>query len=229
MEGAVRYNVKTKYRKTFRMSKHDKRTMILAVPAKGLAFAKDIGEGHTFNFCDGDTAMAVLAENGVWFGPRPILEKDPTFRQIIPYVVLRCGDKFLTYTRGGAGGESRLHEKISMGFGGHVDIPDVVTGDEGMIDLPATLEISVNRELEEELPGLTVTGRKWIGLLADNSNEVGQVHVGLVGVWEIEAFPDQSGEDAVKALAGLTAEQLIEVRDRLENWSQIIVENLAEV
>lgn len=209
------------------MSKHSPNNLILAVPTNGLALTEDLGAERTFLPLKGDAAVAELAGAGSWFGPRPVLEHDETFRQIIPYVVLRCGDMFLTYTRGGAGGEARLHDRISMGFGGHVDLPDIKLDSDGMFDLPATLANSVGRELQEEIPGIQIVASTWIGLLADNTDAVGRVHVGLIGIWDIAEIPEVSGEDAIAELRALSAGDVLAARDRLEGWSQALAEHLA--
>lgn len=209
------------------MGKHPDTLLILAVPTAKLALTQNLGEERVFARLDSKDAIAQLAAAGAWFGPRPALEEDESFRQIIPYAVLRCGDKYLTYTRGGSGGEARLHDRISMGFGGHVDLPDMKLDDKGYFDLGATLANSVDRELVEEIPGIEITGKTWIGLLADNTDAVGRVHVGLIGIWDIAAIPDTSGEDAIAELRGLGSQELIAARDRLEGWSQILVDNLS--
>lgn len=211
------------------MSKHDKNLLILAVPSADLSITKDLGAASVYVPQGSEEAIATLGAAGAWFGPRPVLEEDERFRQIIPYVVLRCGDRFLTYTRGGAGGEARLHDKISMGFGGHVDLPDMQLGENGLFDLGATLRVSVEREIQEEIPGVTITGKTWVGLVADNTNAVGRVHVGLIGIWDIEAIPETSGEDAIASLSGLSVEELKGAYDRLENWSRILVDNLGSL
>lgn len=209
------------------MSKHSPNNLILAVPTNGLTLTEDLGLKRAFLPLKGDAAVAELAGAGAWFGPRPVLEHYETFRQIIPYVVLRCGDMFLTYTRGGAGGEARLHNRISMGFGGHVDLPDMMLDSDGLFDLPATLANSVDRELQEEIPGIEIVGSSWIGLLADNTDAVGRVHVGLIGIWDIAQMPEVSGEDAIAELKALSAVDVLAVRDRLGGWSQVLAEHLA--
>ena len=117
------------------MSKHALTNLIIAVPTANLSLTKDLGEERVFETMSGEEAIVELDAAGVWFGPKPVLEQDESFRQIIPYVVLRCGGNYLTYTRGATGGESRLHAKISMGFGGHVDLPDIKTDEKGLLDL----------------------------------------------------------------------------------------------
>lgn len=209
------------------MSKTNPACLILAVPTDMLSVTRDLGHERVFAKLGKEGSIAALADAGAWFGPRPHLEEDERFRQIIPYVVLRCDGKYLAYTRGAAGGEDRLHAKISMGFGGHVDIPDMKADEDGMFDLAETLEFSVERELKEEIPGIEILGGQWVGLLADNTDAVGRVHVGLIGVWDIKAVPAASGEDAIAELTAMSVEEMIAAKDRLENWSQVLVENLS--
>ena len=59
------------------------------------------------------------------YRPRPDMEEDPSFKQLIPYVIFRHTDddgtvRILHYARGSGGGESRLHAKLSIGIGGHI-------------------------------------------------------------------------------------------------------------
>ena len=88
----------------------------------------EIGEFHGILTGDIDPAIARLLEpENHFFMDRGTAEEDPSHKQLIPYCVFRCGDKILHYTRGKAGGESRLHAKISVGVGGHINPID--TGD----------------------------------------------------------------------------------------------------
>src|SRR5437764_955803 len=58
------------------------------------------------------------------YRPRGEAESDPTFKQLIPYVVLRCGAALFHYTRGQAGTETRLRALRSIGIGGHISAED---------------------------------------------------------------------------------------------------------
>jgi predicted NUDIX family phosphoesterase len=163
-----------------------------------------------------------LAEAGVWIGPRSVLEENEEFRQIIPYIVLQYGSRFVRYTRTAAGGEARLHGKTSIGLGGHIDLCDVKTrGQE--IDLLATLTAAADRELEEELGGVECEAREWIGMLVDNESAVGRVHLGIIGLWRLRALPAGLTEDAIGALACCTLDALRADHDRLEGWSAMLL------
>jgi predicted NUDIX family phosphoesterase len=199
--------------------------LILAVSAAGLppAFA----QRTAFLPMTEDLLWFTLGAAGLWLGPRPQLEDLPAFRQIIPYVALRLGDRFVKYTRTPAGGESRLHGRVSIGLGGHIDLPDVVFRGEG-IDLARTLGDAAAREVDEELAGVEVTGRRWIGLLVDNDNPVGRVHIGVVAVWDLAAMPHGAAEDAIGDTGAATLEELRADEARLETWSSLLVRHLGE-
>ena len=169
-----------------------------------------------------DEMWATLREAGAWLGPRSQLEDMPEFRQIIPYVALKCDDRFVRYTRTSAGGEGRLHGRVSIGLGGHVDLSDiVVSGDH--VDLVRTLDDAARREVDEELLGVHALSRRWVGLLVDNDNPVGRVHIGVVALWELASAPHGSAEDAIGDWGLATLAELQADDARLETWSSLLV------
>jgi predicted NUDIX family phosphoesterase len=160
-----------------------------------------------------------------FFMDRAAAEDDPSHKQLIPYCVFRCGDKILHYTRGKAGGESRLHAKISVGVGGHINPVDTGDGRVG----PEAYFAAVARELDEELVLRGPRNSRIIALLNDDSNPVGQVHLGVVHLVDLENTDATSREDALTDL-GFTS--LADLRgplfDRLETWSQHCITHLSE-
>jgi predicted NUDIX family phosphoesterase len=150
---------------------------------------------------------------------RGAAEIDPNYKQIIPYCIFFCGDKVLNYTRGKSGNESRLHSKISVGVGGHIN-------DDGF----GFYDESVNRELQEELDlnQEDIIGHQMIGILNDNTALVSQVHLGVVHLIQLTSENVTAKEDC---LANLTFTNIKELNgplyDRLEGWSQFIVRYLA--
>ena len=161
-----------------------------------------------------------------FFMDRAAAEEDPSHKQLIPYCVFRCGDRILHYTRGKAGGESRLHAKISVGVGGHVNPIDTGNGKVGADAYHA----AVTREIEEELDLPEEHEHRIIALLNDESNPVGQVHLGIVHLVDLKSDAVTSREDA---LADLGFTPLADLNgglfDRLETWSRFCVRHLAEV
>ncbi len=71
-------------------------------------------------------------------------EEDTAFKQPIPYVVIRRGTEIYSYERLKGGGESRLHQKLSIGFGGHMNA--ILSS-----SFTEMLEANTQRELHEEL------------------------------------------------------------------------------
>lgn len=160
-----------------------------------------------------------------FFMDRAAAEEDPSHKQLIPYCIFRCGDRILHYTRGKAGGESRLHAKLSVGVGGHVNPIDTGDGRTG----PNAYHAAVTREIEEELDLPEEHGHRIIGLLNDDSNPVGQVHLGIVHLVDLKSDGVKSREDALTDL-GFTALAELNgpVYERLETWSRFCIRHLAE-
>ena len=156
------------------------------------------------------------------FLPRGAAEQDPTHKQLIPYLVLRHGDRVLCYTRGKSGGEARLHAKMSIGIGGHINDGD--THAEHFDE--AAYSRAVERELHEELEIPGTYRQRIAALLNDDSNDVGRVHLGVVHLIEVESPDIRPREDAIRDLAFVSAEELAPLRDRLESWSQICLDGL---
>jgi predicted NUDIX family phosphoesterase len=156
------------------------------------------------------------------FLPRGAAENDPTHKQLIPYLVLHHGDRVLCYTRGRAGGEARLHAKMSIGIGGHINDGD---SHAEHFDEAAYFR-AVERELHEELVIPGGYRQRIAALLNDDSNEVGRVHLGVVHLIEVESTAIRAREDAIRDLRFLAAAELAPLRDRLESWSQICLGSL---
>lgn len=160
-----------------------------------------------------------------FFMDRAEAENDPAFKQLIPYCIFRCGDRILHYTRGKAGGESRLHAKISVGVGGHVNPIDTGGGRTGA----EAYHAAVTREIEEELDLPETHEHRIIALLNDESNPVGQVHLGIVHLVDLKSDAVTSREDALTDVAFTALSDLNGAWfERLETWSQFCVRHLSE-
>lgn len=173
-------------------------------------------------------ALAALEAAGLWLGPRPILEESPEFRQIIPYILLRYGSKVVRYMRTPSGGEARLHGRMSVGLGGHIDLADIRTRGEA-IDLHGTVECAADRELQEELGGVDCSQKEWVGLVVEHDSDVGRVHIGLVGMWDLSREPDGVLEDAIGEVGLASFCDLEDQTERLETWSSLLLPWLSEI
>ena len=174
-----------------------------------------------------DSATVNIQSKDVVIMQRALLETNPKFRQLIPYVVVKQGDKYLAYERSKSGGESRLHNLFSIGIGGHVDAVDAVYDEKGVFQLTDTLRTGMYRELHEEL-GLTESdflGMTTIGYLSKDVTPVDEVHLGIVLVAEVHAdLVVTSKEDALNLAGFLTADELAKLN--LESWSETVVAEL---
>jgi predicted NUDIX family phosphoesterase len=150
-------------------------------------------------------------------------EEDPTYKQPIPYCVLKRNDEVYIYERLQGGGESKLHGKLSLGVGGHMNKFEVE-------DFYEQLSVNLERELEEELH---IDGERLsldtIGLINDDENEVGHVHIGLLVIAELKDDTQVSVRETDQ-LKGYWI-KISELRnketfDRLESWSQFVAKIL---
>ena len=180
----------------------------------------------SFQGIETDTARyleAILDPGNNFFMDRSEAEEDPSFKQIIPYAIFHHQGKYLHYTRGKSGGESRLHAQGSIGIGGHINPIDERADPLGR----ETYLAGVEREISEELLIEGGYQNKVVAILNDDSNDVGKVHLGVVHIFELENDRVKSGEDALANLAFQSASDLKgELHGSLETWSRFCVDEL---
>ncbi len=167
----------------------------------------------------GEDLLGDLVRRRGAFRPRAAMESDESWKQVIPYPVLRDGDAWFLMRRTKAGGDARLHDRFSIGVGGHVNPAD------GGLD--GDLSTALRREWLEELDVDFVPAFRFVGLLNDDTTPVGRVHVGLV--YEADAAGRPVAIRETEKLSGsfVAADEVEAVADRLETWSRIAFEFLA--
>jgi predicted NUDIX family phosphoesterase len=153
-----------------------------------------------------------------FFLERSKAEYDPTFRQAIPYVVARCGERFLLLKRTKKQTEARLHDKYSLGIGGHIN-PEPLNGAAHIV------ERGLRRELAEEIHFSGKTSYKLEGVICDDSNEVSRVHLGLVFLLETDSEQFSVNEKDLMTARWATRDEIAGVYPYLETWSQVVFEN----
>jgi len=159
---------------------------------------------------------AALRGHGT-FMDRPLAEESPAFKQLIPYVVVRDGPRTFLMERTAAGGDPRLHRKASIGVGGHINPVD-----DGVDPLTAGLR----REWAEELDADWEPEFRLVGMLNDDSNAVGSVHLGVVFIVEADGRPITVREHDKLTARMADADELRAARDRMETWSRLVVDQL---
>jgi predicted NUDIX family phosphoesterase len=182
----------------------------------------ELGSFHGLNFDTAKYLKPILSRGNNFFLPRAQAETDPTHKQIVPYVLLACGDKVLHYVRGKKAGEQRLVAKGSIGIGGHLNDTDesLFAWDE------AAYRAGVEREVNEEIKIETAFEDRIVALLNDDTTEVGQVHLGIVHVFRLAEPRVQKREAMITNLAFRTKDELRAERDLLESWSQLCLDSL---
>ncbi len=159
------------------------------------------------------------------FMPRSQAEHDPSFKQIIPYVIMTCRGKYLSYVRGRRAGETRLVAKRSIGIGGHINPIDA--DDSPLFAyLYDNYLTAVQREVAEEVAIDTAYTDRIVALLNDDSNEVGSVHLGIVHCWILAEPEVAKREQMITQMAFMTPDELRQTRDSLETWSQECLDGL---
>lgn len=152
-------------------------------------------------------------------------EEDPRFKQPIPYVVIRRDDEVFVYERLAGGGESRLHNKLSLGFGGHMNPM------EGAASFSEVLKQNTDRELAEELYIREEDKQNIVtlGLINDDENDVGKVHIGILSALQLASAAQVEVKEKDQ-IAGrwMKLSELKEenVYQRLEAWSQFVADIL---
>jgi predicted NUDIX family phosphoesterase len=152
------------------------------------------------------------------FLPRRQAEDDPSFKQLIPYVVLRWRDEAFHYTRGAAGTETRLRALRSIGVGGHIGAEDVTgAGD--------PYRTGLLREVAEEVDLQSRYAERVAGLINDDCTPVGRAHLGVVHVFELEEPRVRRRERALAGSGFAPLAELRRERERFETWSQFLLDD----
>ncbi len=152
------------------------------------------------------------------FRRRSECETDPTWLQLIPYLLLRHHDRIFHYTRGSKGGEKRLHALESIGIGGHINPVDTEAND--------PYRAGMARELAEEIHLGCAYMEKVLGLVYDPSTPVGSVHLGIVHVLSLDNDDVTPRETTIAACGFALITELRKKAAQFETWSQLVLANL---
>jgi len=188
---------------------------VLCIPTEHY---ESLGPFHGFRQVDDEYRAALLNPRMYSFHPRSAVETDPNFKQLIPYVVLRHGEKLFHYRRGKSGTETRLRALRSLGIGGHISEADAAGGTD-------PYRTGMLREVTEEVAIGTYTESQF-GFIFDDRTMVGRVHLGVVHLFELELPLATSREDALADAGFATQSNLWNEREEFETWSQFVLAEL---
>ncbi|MCE5185843.1 MAG: phosphoesterase [Planctomycetaceae bacterium] len=189
---------------------------------------ESVGMFHGLVFNVEDYLAKLFAAGVPRFMPRPLAEKDPNFKQLIPYVLISCNGKYLSYVRGKRAGETRLVAKRSLGIGGHINPIDDAIPLFGA-DYREIYNSAVQREVKEEINVETGFTDRIAALLNDDTNEVGQVHLGVMHHWRLDAEKVTRREQMITQLEFMEIAALQKVRDTMETWSQLCLDGISKI
>jgi len=159
---------------------------------------------------------SVVKEHG-FYVDRAAAEDDAGLKQLIPYVVVRDGDRVFLMERTDAGGDPRLHHKASIGVGGHLNPVD---------DGADPLDAGLRREWAEELAADWDPEFRLVGMLNDDTNPVGSVHLGIVFVVDAAGREVRVRENDKLRGRMVPLSELRSAADRMESWSRLVAEGL---
>jgi predicted NUDIX family phosphoesterase len=161
---------------------------------------------------DGLAGFEALVSRVGRYIPRSMAEADRALKQVIPYLVLRDGARYFLMRRTRAGADTRLHDRCSIGVGGHLN-----PGDAGLLG-------GLRREWGEELMADFIPEFRLIGLLNDDTTEVGSVHLGAVFVADVAGRPVRIREMDKLSGAFATRDEVAAAKDQMETWSALVFE-----
>ena len=162
----------------------------------------------------------LTARSNVLYMNRSEAEQDRRYKQLIPYALIICGDKILRYRRGKGGQETRLHGLYSVGVGGHISEED-----NGLFATGLGYDEAMRRELMEEVD-IQVDKEMAVGVINDDSTEVGYVHLGIVHIVYV------ADESCANRRSGIVGPEFISLSEAAKNpeayesWSRFCMENL---
>ena len=162
------------------------------------------------------------------FMPRSKAENDPSYKQLIPYVIMAHKGKYLSYVRGKRAGETRLVGNRSIGIGGHINPVDA-DNSTLFAYLKENYDYAVMREVDEEVSVNTNHSNSIVALLNDESNEVGSVHLGIVHFWNLDEPNVEKKEQMITQMSFMTIDELEKEREMLETWSQKCLDGLEKM
>jgi predicted NUDIX family phosphoesterase len=141
-------------------------------------------------------------------------EIDNSLKQIIPYAIIRFDDQVYLVKRSKRQAEARLHDLYSIGLGGHIS--------ESLDDTSDVIRAALARELEEEMDITGPSQTKYVGIINDDTTDVGKVHLGILHEVLLEGNYCRIREKENMTGNWCAIPSLANYYDAMESWSQIV-------
>jgi len=161
-----------------------------------------------------------IVQHGL-FRKRSELEQDPSFKQIIPYAMISNKESLYVFRRISGQTEKRLHNKLHLGVGGHMNpVSSKETGEQYLVN-------ELKREFFEEVKlfnGCLIEDIEFIGFINDDSIPVGRVHIGLLYNIRITNKNVVINETDKMSAEWIDKRDLPEYYEEMETWSKIAMD-----
>ncbi len=194
------------------------REKILTIPRKTVD--ELIGDSRTQLLPMTEEKFVQAVRGQIAYRYRDEVENDLTTKQLIAYVVVRSEGCIFGMRRLKKQTEARLHDRLSIGVGGHINTEDLA-GDELEV-----IRHGLLRELHEEVWIEDHLPMRLLGFINDNSTEVGQVHTGICYLVDVPHKACSVRETDKMEGVWMSPTELRQDYDRLETWSQIALDAL---
>lgn len=194
-------------------AKHDE--LILVVPREQLFFNSEVW--HGLKEVDFEHYLNIINDKKE-FLPRSVMETDFGYKQIIPYLVYTYQGKYFLMQRKSDASEVRLRNKLTLGIGGHIRQEDMSEN---------SLFAWALREFHEEVEYAGNVSVKPLGILNDDSNDVGKVHIGFVFLLQGDSA-DIAIKSELKSGALVSLDECVVQKECMESWSQFVVNFLQQ-
>ncbi|NQU08722.1 MAG: hypothetical protein HQ583_09180 [Candidatus Abyssubacteria bacterium] len=169
---------------------------------------------------------AVVSDPNCRYIRRKDAETDPDYKQVIPYVLFVYEESIFAYRRGKRGGEERLHEKYSVGIGGHIEVEDRTLFSKDDFGYYDAMWREVVEEVDTDFPE---TPPECVALIYDDSVEVGRVHFGVVHTVKLARPGIRKRESAITDSKLVPIEKAVQNLQIYETWSQLCLDRIDEL
>jgi len=172
------------------------------------------------------------------FFPRSDVERDPTYRQLIPYIVIRRIEYIDAQSQQVDVFRYKSANRTSIGIDGHINEDDFlflqkqsIIVKAGESDWGTVLRRTCQRRIKEEI-GLTIGNTaqfRFMGVVRNSTDNVGKVHLGVVYVLDVGVARDHVSviklHEADLSKGEFIEWSVLKKDTTLDEWSRLIVDS----
>lgn len=181
-----------------------------------------LGQGHCIIKIEEECFLSIINENAQ-FELRSQAESNYEYKQIIPYVVFFYKNQVFCTYRKTKQLESRLHNMLSIGIGGHINEGDLCLQDD------CFFQRGMNREINEEVLLPESIHPQFVGIINHNEVDVDSVHVGVCYFVDLLLCNLKVNEDEKMYGEFVDIPFLYNNRSKFEEWSKIVIDYIWEI